>query len=67
MEMALAGEGGEGRRRKVTPMAFYAWHLFQRASEFSTILHEKRLLQQYLVEQWCKVEAERLLYLRMNQ
>ncbi|CDF40018.1 unnamed protein product [Chondrus crispus] len=57
----------DGRRTKITPMMYYGWHLFERAGEFSTILHAARLFQQYLVDQFCKVEAERLSYLRHNQ
>ncbi|CDF40520.1 ATP dependant DNA helicase [Chondrus crispus] len=55
------------RRNKVTPLTFYTWRLFQRPSEFSTILHARRLFQQYLVDHYCKIEAERLSYLRHNQ
>ncbi|CDF38639.1 unnamed protein product [Chondrus crispus] len=57
----------DGRRTKITPMMYYGWHLFERSGEFSTILHAARLFQQYLVDQFCKVEAERLSYLRHNQ
>ncbi|CDF37673.1 unnamed protein product [Chondrus crispus] len=57
----------DGRRTKITPMMYYGWHLFERAGDFSTILHAARLFQQYLVDQFCKVEAERLSYLRHNQ
>ncbi|CDF38180.1 ATP dependant DNA helicase PIF1 [Chondrus crispus] len=57
----------DGRRTKITPMMFYGWHLFERAGEFIMILHAARLFQQYLVHQFCKVEAERLSYLRQNQ
>ena len=57
----------DGRRTKITPMMYYGWNSFERAGEFSTILHAARLLQQYLVDQFCKVEAERLSYLRHNQ
>ncbi|CDF35745.1 ATP dependant DNA Helicase Pif1 [Chondrus crispus] len=57
----------DGRRTKITPMMFYGWNLFGRAGEFSTILHAARIFQQYLVDRFCKVEAERLSYLRHNQ
>ena len=57
----------DGRRTKITPMISCGCHLFERASEFSTILHAARLFQQHLVSQFCKVEAERLSYLRHNQ
>ncbi|CDF38542.1 unnamed protein product [Chondrus crispus] len=57
----------DGRRTNITPMMYFGWHFFERAGEFSTILHAERLFQQYLVDQFCKVEAERLSYLRHNQ
>ena len=46
---------------------FYTWRLFQGPSEFTTILHPRRCFQQYLVGQYCKIEAERLSYLQPNQ
>lgn len=58
---------GQRRHTKVTPLMFYSWQLFQRPSEFSTILHASRLFQQYLVDQYYKVECERMSYLRANQ
>ncbi|CDF37017.1 ATP dependant DNA helicase [Chondrus crispus] len=57
----------DGRRTKITPMMYYGWNLFERSGEFSTILHAARLFQQYLVDQFCKVEAKWLSYLRHNQ
>ena len=63
----LSLSGGTSRRNKVTPKMFYAWKLFQRPSEFSTLLHAGRLFQQYLVDQYAKSEAEKLKYLRQNQ
>ena len=57
----------DGRRTKITPMMHYRWHLFERSGEFSTILHAARIFRQYLVEQFCKEEAERLSYLHHNQ
>ncbi|CDF36188.1 ATP dependant DNA helicase PIF1 [Chondrus crispus] len=66
LELRFSSED-DGRRTKITPMMFYGWHLFERAGEFIMILHAARLFQQYLVDQFCKVEAERLSNLRQNQ
>ena len=55
------------RRTNITPMMYYGWHLFEKAGEFSTVLHAAQLFQQYLVDQFCKVEAKRLSYLCHNQ
>ncbi len=41
--------------------------MFQRRDEFSTVLSGGRLLQHYLEDQFCKMEAERLSYLVHNQ
>ena len=48
-------------------MMYYGWHLFERAGEFSTILHPARLFRQYWFDQFCKLDAERLSYLHHNQ
>ncbi|CDF39898.1 ATP dependant DNA helicase PIF1 [Chondrus crispus] len=66
LELRFSSED-DGRRTKINPMMFYGWHLFERAGEFIMILHAARLFQEYLVDQFCKVEAERLSYLRQNQ
>jgi hypothetical protein len=34
---------------------------------FSTVLLSQRLLQQYVVDMWCKVLTDRLLWIRLNQ
>ncbi len=39
----------------------------QRRDEFSTVLSGGRLFQHYLVDHFCKMEAERLSYLLQNQ
>ncbi len=39
----------------------------QRRDEFSTVLSGGRLFQHYLVDQFCKMEAERLSCLLLNQ
>ncbi len=46
---------------------FYSWRMFQRRGEFSTVLSGGRLFQHYLVDQFCKMEAEKLSYLLQNQ
>jgi len=59
---------GEGSRRsKVTPHMWYSWQLFERPQQFSVLLRSARLFQQYLVDQYCKQEAEKMSYLRDNQ
>lgn len=48
-------------------MAYYAYHLCDGRNEFSTILKSQHLFQQFLVDTYCKIERERLLYLRQNK
>ncbi len=55
------------RQRKLTPSMFYSWRMFKRRDEFSIVLSGGRLFQHYLVDLFCKIEAERLLYLLQNQ
>ncbi len=55
------------RQRKLTPSMFYSWRMFQRRDEFSTFLSCGRLIQHYLVDQFCKMEVERVSYLLQNQ
>lgn len=58
-------EGGAGP--VVTPRLYYAYQLFQRCNSFNTLLRGGRLFQKYLVDQYCKVEAKRLKFIRRNQ
>ncbi len=53
--------------RKVTPLMFYRWRMFQRRGEFSMLLHGCRPFQHYLVDQFCKMEAEKMSHLLHNQ
>jgi hypothetical protein len=48
---------------------FYATRLFERAGDerWSPILHARRLLEQYIVMSWLKVENTRLDYYRFHQ
>lgn len=45
---------------------YYAYELFQRANRLNSSLWGGRLFEQYVVDQFCKVEFERLHYLRRN-
>lgn len=46
---------------------WYAFRLMERENECHTLLHSKRLFQQFLVDSYTTVESNRLRYLRMNQ
>ncbi|KAE8244021.1 hypothetical protein A4X13_0g6849 [Tilletia indica] len=57
---------GRGGSRRVTLEQFHAFHLHLRPS-FSTLLHARALLQEYVVDAWIVVEGDRLRFLRFNQ
>jgi hypothetical protein len=53
--------------RRLTQSRYYAYHLFERSQEFSTVLQSGRLFQQYLVDSWAMTEQNRLKFLQENQ
>ena len=50
---------------KVTQLQFYCFHLMTRSGNY--LLQARKLLQQYIVDVYAKVEAERLSFLRREQ
>ncbi|KAG0588920.1 hypothetical protein KC19_2G278400 [Ceratodon purpureus] len=60
----LTHSNGEGR---LTQREYFAFRLFPRNSEFSTILCGGKLFQQFIVDAWAATEQNRLNYIRMNQ
>ena len=56
---------GSQKRIRVTTMQFYSYRLQIRDGDW--IQYAGRLYQQYIVDQYAKIEQERLNYLRMNQ
>jgi hypothetical protein len=57
----------KGSGRKVTAMEFYRYHLQVREASFNTVHRACRLGQEYLCDQYSKIEASRLKFLRENQ
>jgi hypothetical protein len=53
--------------RRVTPMQYYAYRLMNRDRDVSILQKGGRLLQQYVVDQYAKIEQERLNYARTHQ
>jgi len=56
-----------GRRTRVTQKQFYSYLLFAREQIFNPLLHAGKLLQQYIVDSWLKIEMNRLNYIKQNQ
>ncbi|GBO46350.1 hypothetical protein AVEN_97536-1 [Araneus ventricosus] len=52
--------------KTASAMSFYAYHLMLRSTE-NRLLNYIQLLHQYLVDIFAKIEAERLLFIRLNQ
>ncbi|KAE8251462.1 hypothetical protein A4X13_0g3984 [Tilletia indica] len=57
---------GRGGSYRVSLEQFHAYHLHVRPV-FSTLLHARTLLQEYVVDAWIVVEANRLSFIRYNQ
>jgi hypothetical protein len=52
---------------RLTQTRYYAFRLFSREGEFSSILSGGRLLQQYMVDAFASIDQNRLSFLRRNQ
>ncbi|GBN31900.1 hypothetical protein AVEN_239102-1 [Araneus ventricosus] len=50
----------------VSAMSFYAYRLMVRSTE-KRLLNYRQLLHHYLIDMYAKIEAERLLFIRLNQ
>ena len=55
------------RLGRVSMREFYAFRLQTRPSESPHLLYAGKLLHQYIVDAWAKIELERLNYFRNNQ
>ena len=52
---------------RLTQMQFYSYRLFERPTEYSSILRAGKLFQEFLVDAWAATEQNRLTYFRLNQ
>jgi hypothetical protein len=55
------------KNSKISCREFYAFKLFARKGESGHLLRAGRLFQEYVVDQWAKVEGQRLNWYRHNQ
>ncbi|GBN93109.1 hypothetical protein AVEN_105720-1 [Araneus ventricosus] len=53
--------------KKVSMMNFYAYRIMIRNNSLNHILNTRQLFQQFIVDVYAKIKAERLLYIRLNQ
>ncbi|XP_031101822.1 uncharacterized protein LOC116005720 [Ipomoea triloba] len=56
-----------GGRQMISPREFFCYRIHSRSSELSTLLQEKSLFQQFLVDGYTMVEAGCLIYIRTHQ
>jgi hypothetical protein len=56
-----------GRQKRLSLVRFLNFRLSPRDEEFNTILRGGRLFQQFSVDLWSMIEAERLLWARLHQ
>ena len=55
------------RRSRVTQKDYYSFLLFSRGGIFNPLHHAGKLLQQFMVDSWLKIEMNRLNYIRQHQ
>jgi Helitron helicase-like domain at N-terminus len=58
---------GADSNRKVTQLQYFAYRLFQRQGEATTILRSGKLFQQFIVDTWAAEEQSRLRWIKQNQ
>ncbi|XP_074291255.1 uncharacterized protein LOC141618030 [Silene latifolia] len=56
-----------GKRKRVTMREYYAYRIQQRVKEGYALLRGGKLLHQFIVDCYCAIESERLLFIRYNQ
>ncbi|CDY47315.1 BnaAnng08890D [Brassica napus] len=54
-------------RSKVSMREFFAYRIFERYNQFSALMFSGKLFQQFLVDGFTMIEAERIRYLKLNQ
>ncbi|XP_019164350.1 PREDICTED: uncharacterized protein LOC109160519 [Ipomoea nil] len=57
----------QGGRHHISPREYFAFCMYERTSEISTLLYARRLYQQFLVDAYTMVEYGRLIFIRTNQ
>lgn len=62
-----ANDNSSRKRTKLSMREFFAFRIQERLTEAATILSSRKLFQQFLVDAYTMIEAERLSYIRNNQ
>ncbi|XP_045456077.1 uncharacterized protein LOC123665891 [Melitaea cinxia] len=58
---------GDRVQKKVSCMNYYCYRLMERHNHYNVLLRYGMLLNQYVVDQYAKLESERLAFIRNNQ
>ena len=53
--------------KKLSAMNLYAYRLMHRQNDFNILLRGRKVLQQFVVDMYCKIESERLSFIRAEQ
>ena len=67
LKMQHVGDRKTKSRNEITFKEFYNYRLSLRNNEFNPLFFSGPLTQQYMIDAYCKIEANRLNYLRHNQ
>ncbi|XP_019161444.1 PREDICTED: uncharacterized protein LOC109158079 [Ipomoea nil] len=63
----IKGNSGGGGRQRISPREYFCYRIQSRKSVVNTILHARRLFQQFVVDGYTMVESGRLIYIRTHQ
>ena len=55
------------KRKDISMRQWFAFRLFERDGECQTLLHSRRLFQQFLVDAFTTIETNRLCFFKLNQ
>ncbi|XP_025984904.1 ATP-dependent DNA helicase PIF1-like [Glycine soja] len=55
------------KRKQVTLCEYFCYRLQSRTNEAQTILHSRRLFQQWIIDGYCMIEPQKLNYVRQHQ
>ncbi|KAL6521907.1 hypothetical protein OROMI_031784 [Orobanche minor] len=61
------GKACEGGRKNISQREFFAYRMHDRDDEATTLLHSRKLFQQFLVDAFTTVESARTRWVRQNQ
>ncbi|XP_047953750.1 uncharacterized protein LOC125199963, partial [Salvia hispanica] len=67
IDFAISNNSGLNSRKKISPREYFSFRLQQREDEPPTILHARRLFQQFVVDAYTMIEAGRLRFVRTHQ